>query len=99
MLLAEIRLKPCMCCLSAAVQRPREQIADAETLLDLAASLVASVRSQSVLGITPSDFVAGLIKKFGKKGGPGDESVSLNWAQIGCAASHVFMTAPGCATM
>ena len=86
-------------CLSAAVQRPREQIADAETLLDLTASLVASVRSQSVLGITPSDFIAALLKKFGKKGGPNGENVSLDWARLGLATSHVFMKASGCATM
>ncbi|CAD6336258.1 unnamed protein product [Miscanthus lutarioriparius] len=81
------------------VQRPREQIADAETLLDLTASLVASVRSQSVLGITPSDFIAALLKKFGKKRGPNDENVSLDWARLGLATSHVFMKASGCATM
>lgn len=81
------------------VQRPREQIADAETLLDLAASLVASVRSESALGITPSEFVAGLLKKFGKQGGTSDEGISLNWARVGLAVSHVFMSAPGCATM
>ncbi|CAD6339008.1 unnamed protein product [Miscanthus lutarioriparius] len=81
------------------VQRPREQIADAETLLDLTASLVASVRSQSVLGITPSDFIAALLKKFGKKGGPNGENVSLDWARLGLATSHVFMKASGCATM
>ncbi|AQK81986.1 Non-structural maintenance of chromosomes element 4 homolog A [Zea mays] len=80
------------------VQRPREQIADAETLLDLTASLVASVRSQSVLGITPSDFIAGLLKKFGKKGGSND-NVSLDWARLGLATSRVFMSASGCATM
>uniref|UniRef100_A0A0A9CUT0 Non-structural maintenance of chromosomes element 4 n=1 Tax=Arundo donax TaxID=35708 RepID=A0A0A9CUT0_ARUDO len=81
------------------VQRPREQIADAEALLDLANNLVTSVRSQSVLGITPSDFVAGMLKKFRKQGGPNDEVPSLNWVQIGRAASHVFMAAPGCGTM
>ncbi|TKW22380.1 hypothetical protein SEVIR_4G224700v4 [Setaria viridis] len=81
------------------VQRPREQIADAEALLDLATSLVTSVRSHSVLGITPSDFVAGLLKKFGKQRGPDDEHASLDWARVGRAASHVFMNAAGCATM
>ncbi|CAL5048716.1 unnamed protein product [Urochloa decumbens] len=81
------------------VQRPREQIADAEALLDLATSLVTSVRSHSVLGITPSDFIAGLLKKFGKLGGPDDEHPSLDWTRLGHAFSHVFMTAPGCATI
>jgi hypothetical protein len=61
--------------------------------------LVTSVRSHSVLGITPSDFVVGLLNKFGKLGGPDDEHASLDWARVGRAASHVFMAAPGCATM
>ncbi|KAK3134107.1 hypothetical protein QOZ80_6AG0545090 [Eleusine coracana subsp. coracana] len=81
------------------VQRPREQIADAEALLDLTTSLVTSVKSQSVLGITPSDFVDGLLKKF-RKGGEADDDVrSLNWVDVGLATSQVFMTAPGCATI
>ncbi|GJM97971.1 hypothetical protein PR202_ga14941 [Eleusine coracana subsp. coracana] len=81
------------------VQRPREQIADAEALLDLTTSLVTSVKSQSVLGITPSDFVNGLLKKFREGGEPDDDVRSLNWVDVGLAASQVFMTAPGCATM
>jgi hypothetical protein len=78
-------------CLCAIVKRPREQIADAEALLDLATSSATSVRSQSVLGITPSDFVAGPLKKFGKQRGPDDERACLDWVRVGCAASHVFM--------
>ncbi|KAL6602996.1 hypothetical protein ACP70R_043357 [Stipagrostis hirtigluma subsp. patula] len=81
------------------VRRPREQIADAEALLDLASSLVTSVRSQSVLGITPCVFVGELLRKFGKRRGPNDEVASLNWVNVGIAASHVFMAAPGCGTM
>ncbi|KAL6874033.1 hypothetical protein ACP4OV_014115 [Aristida adscensionis] len=81
------------------VQRPREQIVDAEALLDLAASLVTSVRCQSVLGITPSVFVGELLKKFGKRGGPNGEVVSLKWANVGIATSNVFIFAPGCGTV
>jgi hypothetical protein len=51
------------------------------------------------MGITPSDFVAGLLNKFGKLGGPDDEHASLDWARLGRGASHIFMFAPGCATM
>jgi hypothetical protein len=51
------------------------------------------------LGITPSDFIAALLKKYGKKRGPNDENVSLDWARLGLATSHVFMSASGCATM
>ncbi|KAM0924469.1 hypothetical protein ACQ4PT_004881 [Festuca glaucescens] len=81
------------------VQKPREQIADAEALLDIATSLGASVRSQSALGITPSDLVAGLLKKFGKQADANGEGASLRWGRVGLAASHVFMAVPGCCTM
>lgn len=81
------------------VQKPREQIADAEALLDIATSLGASVRSQSALGITPSDLVAGLLKKFGTRADANGEGASLRWGRVGLAASHVFMAVPGCSTM
>jgi non-structural maintenance of chromosomes element 4 len=62
--------------------------------------LVASVRSQSVLGIIPSDFVNGVLKKFGKvRENDDDEVPSLNWVDVGLAASNLLMAAPGCATM
>ncbi|KAF0894256.1 hypothetical protein E2562_037812, partial [Oryza meyeriana var. granulata] len=70
------------------VQRPREQIADAEALLDIATSLVASVRTQSAMGITPSDFVSGMLKKFGKQGREDDEAVSLSWVDVGLYTSR-----------
>ncbi|KAM0855709.1 hypothetical protein ACQ4PT_049599 [Festuca glaucescens] len=81
------------------VQKPREQIADAEALLDIATSLGASVRFQSALGITPSDLVAGLLKKFGTRADANAEGASLRWGDVGVAASHVFMAVPGCCTM
>uniref|UniRef100_A0A0E0LDJ5 Non-structural maintenance of chromosomes element 4 n=1 Tax=Oryza punctata TaxID=4537 RepID=A0A0E0LDJ5_ORYPU len=81
------------------VQRPREQIADAEALLDIATSLVASVRTHSALGITPSDFVSGMLKKFGKKRRDDGEAASLRWVDVGLYTSRVFMAVPGCCTM
>uniref|UniRef100_J3MFV8 Non-structural maintenance of chromosomes element 4 n=2 Tax=Oryza brachyantha TaxID=4533 RepID=J3MFV8_ORYBR len=81
------------------VQRPREQIADAEALLDIATSLVASVRTQSALGITPSDFVSGMLKRFGKKGRDDGEASSLSWVDVGLYTSRVFLPVPGCCTM
>ncbi|XP_066163090.1 non-structural maintenance of chromosomes element 4 homolog A isoform X1 [Oryza sativa Japonica Group] len=79
--------------------RPREQIADAETLLDIANTLVTSVRSQSSEGITPSDFVTAMLKKFGQSGGLDSEAASLRWGDVGLSVSHVFRAAPGCCTM
>lgn len=81
------------------VQRPREQVADAEALLDITTTLVKSVRSQSSEGITPSDFVTALLKKFGQQASLDSEPVSLRWADVGLSASHVFRAAPGCCTM
>ncbi|EEC72666.1 hypothetical protein OsI_06217 [Oryza sativa Indica Group] len=86
-------------CLHELVQRPREQIADAETLLDIANTLVTSVRSQSSEGITPSDFVTAMLKKFGQSGGLDSEAASLRWGDVGLSVSHVFRAAPGCCTM
>ncbi|KAL5212255.1 hypothetical protein ABZP36_023102 [Zizania latifolia] len=86
-------------CLHELVQRPREQIADAEALLDIANTLVTSVRSQSSEGITPSDFVTAMLKKFGQPGGLDSEAASLRWDDIGLSVSHVFRAALGCCTM
>ncbi|KAG8070139.1 hypothetical protein GUJ93_ZPchr0006g46007 [Zizania palustris] len=86
-------------CLHELVQRPREQIADAEALLDIANNLVTSVRSQSSEGITPSDFVTAMLKKFGQQGRLDSEAASLRWDDIGLSVSHVFRAAPGCCTM
>ncbi|OEL38292.1 Non-structural maintenance of chromosomes element 4-like protein A [Dichanthelium oligosanthes] len=84
---------------SVTVQKPREQIADAEALLDIASSLVTSVRSQSSEGITPSDFITALLKKFGQQGGPDDEAASLRWGDLGLSVSHAFRPVRGCCTM
>ena len=63
--------------LISSLQRPREQIADAEALLDITTTLVKSVRSQSSEGITPSDFVTALLKKFGQQATLDSEPGSL----------------------
>ncbi|KAL3569113.1 hypothetical protein D5086_029003 [Populus alba] len=85
------------------VQKPREQVADAEALLDITNSLVASVKAHGHDGITPSDFVNGLLRDFGRQDGPGtsaDGSRNLiAWKDIGVAVSHIFSSCPGCCTM
>ena len=83
----------------SAVQRPREQIADAEALLDITTTLVKSVRSHSSEGITPSDFVTALLKKFGQQATIDSEPGSLREVDIGLSDSHAFRAAPGCCTM
>ncbi|KAL2501660.1 Non-structural maintenance of chromosomes element 4-like protein A [Forsythia ovata] len=85
------------------VTKPREQVADAEALFDIANTLVTSVQSYCNEGMTPSDFVSSLIRDFGEQGGPNrnqDEgATSIRWKEIGLAVSHVFRNAPGCCTM
>ncbi|KDP24616.1 hypothetical protein JCGZ_25532 [Jatropha curcas] len=84
------------------VQKPREQIVDAEALFGITNSLLVSVKAHGSDGITASDFVSCLLKDFGQQGGPGScaEAVrDIVWNKIGAAASHVFRTGPGCCTM
>ncbi|KAK6124621.1 hypothetical protein DH2020_041635 [Rehmannia glutinosa] len=52
------------------VQKPREQVADAEALFDITNTLVSSVKAYNNEGVTPSDFVSCLLRDFGQEGGP-----------------------------
>ncbi|KAJ4811209.1 Non-structural maintenance of chromosome element 4 [Rhynchospora pubera] len=82
------------------VQRPREQVSDAETLLDIANSLVTSARSLRN-GPTPSDFVDGLIRKFGVPRIYNSTKYlsKASWARIGMSVSQIFMRGHGYCTM
>ncbi|KAL2466226.1 Non-structural maintenance of chromosomes element 4A [Abeliophyllum distichum] len=85
------------------VQKPREQVADAEALFDITNTLVTSVKAYTNEGVTPSDFVSCLLRDFGQQGGPSssqDEGRnSIRWKDIGLAVSHVFRSAYGSRTM
>ncbi|MQL80183.1 hypothetical protein Taro_012632 [Colocasia esculenta] len=81
------------------VQKPREQVADAEALLDIANTLVTSVRSQSNDGLTPSDFVTAMLQNFGQQLGTIAEGTHIRWRDVGLAVSHAFRRVPGCCTM
>nr|XP_016457558.1 PREDICTED: non-structural maintenance of chromosomes element 4 homolog A-like isoform X1 [Nicotiana tabacum] len=85
------------------VQKPREQVADAEALLDITNTLVTSVKAHGNEGVTPSDFVSCLLRDFGQEGGSssitGEDRDSICWKYIGCVVSHVFRSAPCCCTM
>lgn len=85
------------------VQKPREQVADAEALFDITNTLVTSVKAYNNDGLTPSDFVSCLLRDFGKEGGPSssrnEQSGSIRWEDIGQVVSVVFSSAPGCRTM
>lgn len=85
------------------VQKPREQVADAEALQDIANSLVTSIRSQSNEGVTPSDFVSCLLREFAQIGNgvtsEENDMVSVSWKDIGRGVSSIFMNGHGCCTM
>ncbi|CAH1445628.1 unnamed protein product [Lactuca virosa] len=90
-------------CLHQLVQKPREQVADAEALLDITNTLMTSVKPQSNEGVTPSDFVSCILKNFGRigSGSDGADEIrnSVRWKDIGIAVSHVFLKTDGCCTM
>ncbi|XP_023751578.1 non-structural maintenance of chromosomes element 4 homolog A [Lactuca sativa] len=83
------------------VNKPREQVSDAEALRDLANTLVASIRVHSTGSVTPSLFVSSLISQFGKKESTEiTETAQIQWKDIGLHASHpLFMTFQGSCTM
>ncbi|CAL9221654.1 unnamed protein product [Arabidopsis halleri] len=85
------------------VQKPREQIADAEALLDLANSVVSSVKSQSAHGgVSPADFVNALINGFGKTSlridADENTQVSMKWKDLGFTVCSTVMVSYGCTT-
>lgn len=85
------------------VQKPREQVADAEALFDITNTLVSSVKACRNEGMTPSDFVSCLLRDFGQQGVASSSQDGgrnlINWKEIGHMVSHIFPSAPGCCTM
>ncbi|KAL7084466.1 hypothetical protein ACP275_14G224200 [Erythranthe tilingii] len=84
------------------VQKPREQVADAEAFLGLASILVDSVKSHTSGGVSPAEFVSSLIKNFGLKNptkGTLDNSPNILWQTMGSLVSPIFLNGPGCITM
>ncbi|OMO94243.1 Non-structural maintenance of chromosome element 4 [Corchorus capsularis] len=85
------------------VSKPREQVADAEALLDIANTLAISVKSISCEGISLAEYVNSLTREFGKSNRILDtqenEQISINWKDIGMAVSPFFRTFNGICTM
>ncbi|KHN27131.1 Non-structural maintenance of chromosomes element 4 like A [Glycine soja] len=75
------------------VEKPREQVADAEALLDLTRTLVGSVKSLTNEGVTPSQFVSSLLIRYAHA------QHSIDWHQLGLAASPIFLSFHGSSTM
>ncbi|CAJ2671317.1 unnamed protein product [Trifolium pratense] len=90
--------------LHQSVTTTREQVADAQALLDITKSLGVSVKAHSSGGLTPSAFVTHILEKFGQRGGKrtSREDCSRNliaWNDIGVAVSSVFGRGYGCSTV
>ncbi|KAK8972514.1 hypothetical protein V6N11_081629 [Hibiscus sabdariffa] len=81
------------------VQRPREQIADAEALLDITNTLLTSVKATNGDGITVTDFVNSLLTDFAKQSSRQDGRTLIDWKKIGVEVSHVSRISPGFCTM
>ena len=86
------------------MQKPREQIADAEALLDITNTLLTSVKATNGDGVTVANFVNCLLRGFAKQSGLGSSSRQdgrnlIDWKKIGIEVSHVFRSSPGCPNM
>ncbi|KAE8683585.1 Non-structural maintenance of chromosomes element 4-like protein B [Hibiscus syriacus] len=81
------------------VQRPREQIADAEALLDITNTLLTSVKATNGDGITVTDFINSLLTDFAKESSRQDGRTSIDWKKIGNEVSNVSRFSRGCRTM
>eukprot|EP00249_Psilotum_nudum_P019284 c27179_g1_i3 orf=522-1322(+) len=88
------------------VRRPREQTADAEALLGITSTFLASVKDACRTGgISSAEFVTGIVHNFGT-GMLGDMNTdnytvvsNVNWKSLGAHACAVFYDAPGMGTM
>ncbi|KAJ7296775.1 hypothetical protein O6H91_Y099400 [Diphasiastrum complanatum] len=96
--------------LHAMVQRPREQIADAEAVLDISSTLLNFIKvAQHKDGVSPAEFISGIIHSFGmadfreqSRGNVNGEQESechIDWGALGLQATSVLCEAPGICTM
>ncbi|TYI95739.1 hypothetical protein E1A91_D01G019300v1 [Gossypium mustelinum] len=81
------------------VLKPREQIADAEALLDITNTLLTSVKATNGDGITISDFVDSLVRDFAKQSSRPDGRTLIDWKKIGIEFSDASRSSRGCRTM
>ncbi|XP_027167018.1 non-structural maintenance of chromosomes element 4 homolog A-like [Coffea eugenioides] len=84
------------------VVKPREQVADAQVMLNLTTTLLTSTESLSLGAFTPANFVSSLKRQFvedSQRIQSGNSSNSISWKAIGRAAAHVFKQGIGCRTM
>lgn len=85
-----------------AVQKPREQIADAEAVMNLTSNFLGSVKgSMRKNGTSPAAFISALLGTFGNRAVAADDEAVLevDWGKLGLAVSGFLREAPGVCTM
>ncbi|KAH7441290.1 hypothetical protein KP509_03G032300 [Ceratopteris richardii] len=83
------------------VQRPREQVADAEALLQISEAFLSSIKEiRRGNTVKASDFVSGILRNFREPTDlASDQSIALDWRTLGSEANFIFHDAPGIHTM
>ena len=84
------------------MSRPREQIADAEALLDISEAFLNIVKESRKGGsIKASDLVSSVIQKYREPSsvGENEDIIQLDWGALGLEATAIFNDAPGMSTM
>lgn len=84
------------------VQKPREQIADAEAVMNLTNSFLGSVKAVNrKTGTSPAAFVGAILTTFGNRtaGSDAEAPVYIDWGKLGLAAVGFLGEAPGVCTM
>lgn len=85
-----------------AVQKPREQIADAEAVMNLTSSFLGSVKaSNRKTGTSPATFVGAILATFGNRTANADDDApaEIDWGKLGLAAIGFLGEAPGVCSM
>lgn len=81
------------------VSKPREQVADAEALLEITNTLFSSLKSShSSEGVQLSDFICSLIQRYGENEEARDNKL-ISWINMGLDASFIYRNALGMHTM
>lgn len=88
------------------VRKPREQIVDAEAVLDVTRFFVDSVKdARRRTGTTPATFVGHIIRRFSlrtaNRGRDRDDNAPavIDWGRLGIASCGLFKVAPGLSSM